>query len=107
MKRAILISIVISACGPDPRNPGGPGDDDDDSTGDCQPGVNQCVGNDVVACNPDGTFGDVITDCGDDACSGGICQTECAIAAAARSYVGCEFWPVDLDNAFDALGART
>lgn len=104
MKRAILIAIVISACGPEPRNPGGP-NGDDTPPGECQPGVEVCVGNDVVACNPDGTFGEVVTACGDIACSEGTCQTECAIAAGARSYVGCEFWPVDLDNAFDPLGA--
>ncbi len=104
MKRAILCLIVMSACGPGPRTPGG-SDDDDQPVGDCVPGVNQCVGNEVVACNPDGTLGDVVTACGDVSCSEGTCQTECAIAAAARSYVGCEFWPVDLDNAFDALGA--
>ncbi|MBA2539381.1 MAG: IgGFc-binding protein [Deltaproteobacteria bacterium] len=103
MKRALL-AIVIVACGPSPRDPGG-GAGDDDMPGACVPGVNKCVGHDIVTCNPDGTLGEVITACGDLACSEGQCLTECALAAASRSYVGCEFWPVDLDNAFDALGA--
>jgi hypothetical protein len=107
--RACWILFVFAACGPDgrPVPPGGdPGCTDPAGCAptECQPGVHACVGNDVVACNPDGTFGDVVTACGDIACSDGQCLTECVIAAQSRSYVGCEFWPVDLDNAFDALG---
>lgn len=31
-------------------------------------------------------------------------QESCADAEQNRSYVGCEYWPVDLDNAIEALG---
>jgi hypothetical protein len=109
MSRLPGIVFLIAACGPDARPDPGTGPECEDPAGcaptECQPGVNACVGNDVVTCNPDGTFGDVISACGAETCSGGQCQTPCVVAAENRSYVGCEFWPVDLDNAFDALGA--
>jgi len=72
---------------------------------DCHPGLNQCSGNDVVSCNSDGTIGPVVSACGTDTCSDGECQTPCVIAAQQRSYIGCEYWPVDLDNGLDIVGS--
>ncbi|RMH41563.1 MAG: hypothetical protein D6689_10760 [Deltaproteobacteria bacterium] len=71
----------------------------------CDPAVSRfCAGDDVYACNPDGTVGELIEECAFESCSGGVCTDPCAAAEAARSYIGCEFWPVDLDNAVEVLG---
>ncbi|HVV83760.1 MAG TPA: hypothetical protein VHE35_11880 [Kofleriaceae bacterium] len=54
----------------------------------CQPGVNACNGNDVVSCNPDGSFGGVVQSCGDgNECSGGECQRACSADGVDLIYV--------------------
>ncbi|WP_437681556.1 IgGFc-binding protein [Sorangium sp. So ce131] len=68
----------------------------------CAPGVPSCQGQDVVACAPDGSLGDVIDTCDTSdgaACRGGSCLRLCRVAEVERSNVGCEYWAVDLDNA--------
>jgi len=71
----------------------------------CNPNVPKyCDGDSVVACNPDGTAGEVLEQCEFESCSGGVCIDPCGAAEANRSYIGCEFWPVDLDNAIEVLG---
>src|SRR5262249_25618536 len=35
----------------------------------------------------------------------GTCPQTCAEAAAAHGYTGCEYWPVDLHNAVEVIGA--
>ncbi|MGK3971679.1 hypothetical protein WMF38_08160 [Sorangium sp. So ce118] len=68
----------------------------------CLPGTSSCRGQDVVACEPDGSFGGVLDTCdtgAGEACRGGSCLPLCAVAEVERSNVGCEYWAVDLDNA--------
>ncbi len=68
----------------------------------CQPNINTCSGQDIVRCRPDGSGFDAITTCDGTAgqvCAGGECKDACALAAEQRSYEGCEYWAVDLDNA--------
>lgn len=68
----------------------------------CRPGATSCRGQDVIACEPDGSFGGVIHTCdteGGEACRDGGCVQLCSRAALERSNVGCEYWAVDLDNA--------
>ncbi|MGK3982438.1 IgGFc-binding protein [Sorangium sp. So ce136] len=68
----------------------------------CVPGTSSCRGQDVMACEPDGSFGGVLDTCDTDAgeaCRGGSCLPLCAVAEVERSNVGCEYWAVDLDNA--------
>ncbi|MBX3182399.1 MAG: IgGFc-binding protein [Polyangiaceae bacterium] len=67
----------------------------------CDPIENTCVGNEVHACNADGSVGSLIETC--DAgqgllCNKGRCTTECEKEADSPSNVGCEFWAVDLPN---------
>jgi hypothetical protein len=69
----------------------------------CQPGAETCVGNDVHHCGDDGEPGAIVESCDADqglVCSGGACKTPCEAAADKPSYLGCEFWAVDLDNEY-------
>ncbi|HEU5056351.1 MAG TPA: IgGFc-binding protein [Kofleriaceae bacterium] len=71
----------------------------------CQPGASYCDGEDVVSCDADGNAGGVIETCGGGLhCSLGSCVDLCEEAETNRSYVGCEYWPVDLDNALEVHG---
>ena len=68
----------------------------------CQPNQRSCDGFDIVRCRPDGSTEDRLTSCNPldgDVCFGGACINACDLAAANRSYEGCEYCAVDLDNA--------
>lgn len=72
----------------------------------CRPESMLCDGNTVVQCNAAGDGLEVREDCDLDAgfaCQSGRCVNLCERAVRDRSYVGCEFYAVDLDNA--AIGA--
>ncbi len=74
---------------------------------DCVPGVATCDGGDVHACNADGTVGTVTMACtGSTVCEQGACADACDAAAMAKSYVGCEYWAADLDNAVEVIGIQ-
>jgi hypothetical protein len=71
----------------------------------CTPGVNYCVGDDVYGCDANGQQTGVVEMCGmGTQCSNGQCVDPCADAEANRSYIGCEYMAVDLDNATEILG---
>lgn len=68
----------------------------------CVPGNNACKNKDVVRCGDDGTVAEVLKTCDStqgDACRVGNCLNLCQAAKTEKSNVGCEYWPVDLDNA--------
>src|SRR5690606_11377783 len=68
----------------------------------CFPNARSCDGFDILRCNPDGTGADPIATCdfqSGDVCNAGSCINACDLAAQSRSYEGCEYWAVDLDNA--------
>lgn len=45
----------------------------------CTPGMNACMGNTVMTCDSDGTFGTVVEECGQGTeCSGGMCTRACS-----------------------------
>ncbi len=142
---AIYLAIVVAACGPSNRNPGGGGSDANpgdcvegsnrcnstvwescvggmwqtavecpvacaDGIGcvQCAPGQNTCVNGDVATCDASGNPGGVTMQCtGTTVCSNGSCVDACMDAAASRSYVGCEYWAVDLDNALQVDGLQS
>jgi hypothetical protein len=67
----------------------------------CDPG-DDCDPNQVQACNDEGTAWEDVEVCdlaGGFACYDGMCAEMCERAELDRSYVGCEFYAVDLDNA--------
>ncbi len=73
----------------------------------CRPGQVGCQDNDAVVCNDEGTGWDLVEECDiaeGFACKDGTCQNLCDIALEERSYQGCEFYSVDLDNASIAAG---
>jgi hypothetical protein len=71
----------------------------------CQPDSTYCDGEDVVSCDSSGNPGGVVETCDDGLhCSEGYCADLCANAVESRSYTGCEYWAVDLDNAVEVAG---
>ncbi|MDQ3032392.1 MAG: IgGFc-binding protein [Myxococcota bacterium] len=73
----------------------------------CRPLSGGCdqQGNAVV-CREDGSGWDVIDECdvaGGEVCDLGACRNLCEVALEDRSYLGCDFYAADLDNA--AIGA--
>jgi hypothetical protein len=104
---------AIAACGPsvsgdddDDDGSGGDGGNGDSGGGACTPGLSVCVGDEIHACNSDGTVGPFISTCPGGTCINGACNDACAAAVANRSYIGCEYWPVDLDNAVEVQGTE-
>lgn len=72
----------------------------------CNPGARECIREQPAECNAEGTAWVPDDECdleGGEICRNGRCANQCELAAADRSYVGCEFFAVDLDNA--AIGA--
>jgi hypothetical protein len=68
----------------------------------CLPGELTCDAQSVLRCDPDGQKRTQISTCDSErgfACRGGVCSQLCDEAARNKSNVGCEYWPVDLDNA--------
>jgi hypothetical protein len=73
----------------------------------CAPGTRACGGDgfDVVLCRTDGSGLDRAARCEPEqglVCETGTCRAACDVAAERRSYEGCDYWAVDLDNAVTA-----
>jgi hypothetical protein len=68
----------------------------------CTPDQRFCEGEIAYMCNGDGNMATMIETCtGNSHCMDGVCVDPCVAAAETRSYLGCEYWAVDLDNAHD------
>jgi hypothetical protein len=114
--RVVLVLELLVACGP---SNGGGGNGTPDSGGapvdggrpdacadcECDPGQSTyCVGDEVYECTADGHQGDHVATCSLESCHGGTCNDACGEAAVQNSYLGCEYWPIDLDNGIDLYG---
>jgi hypothetical protein len=74
----------------------------------CRPDEVGCFEGNAARCRPDGSGWDVTEECdlGDGfVCRDGTCQNLCELALRDRSYQGCEFYAVDLDNAAIRVGS--
>jgi hypothetical protein len=70
----------------------------------CVPNQLDCGGDgeDIVLCSADGSRLDTVGRCDPEMgqiCAAGVCEDSCTLANQTRSYEGCEYWAVDLDNA--------
>jgi hypothetical protein len=72
----------------------------------CAPGARGCAGPHPGVCRADGSGFDPSGSCDllrGQACDQGICESLCDIAVRNRSYQGCEFRALDLDNGNEGL----
>lgn len=70
----------------------------------CSPGADVCSEGNVHSCSATGELGPQTEECtGALICQEGACVNACDDAAMKRSYTGCEYWAVDLDNAVEVL----
>lgn len=69
----------------------------------CEPGERRCDEQTPEVCSDDGESWTEEPECRSEAgfaCRSGLCQNLCQQAQVRRSNVGCEYWAVDLDNAY-------
>ena len=72
----------------------------------CYPGAKKCEGSVPYACNAQGNGWDLLPDCAPQGlkCIMGTCISPCASDIKQNTNAGCEFYAVDLDNAYYDAG---
>lgn len=73
----------------------------------CQAGLKKCDIDQAMICAPDGLSWQLADDCGlkNFACQGGICVDPCDPDFKSNTNVGCDYFAVDLDNAYVPNGS--
>ncbi|MFZ4580366.1 MAG: IgGFc-binding protein [Myxococcota bacterium] len=68
----------------------------------CVPGAKDCQGDKATVCTADGAGYAVVQDCAANGwgCLGGFCIDTCATDFKGNIASGCDYWAVDLDNAY-------
>jgi hypothetical protein len=73
----------------------------------CIPNESVCQNGNVHSCDASGNIGGETEACtGSNICEGGECVDACASAAENKSYIGCSYMAVDLDNATEVIGMQ-
>lgn len=73
----------------------------------CAPNTSVCVDGNVHSCDASGNVGGETMACtGSTVCQDGACVDACMAAAMNKSYIGCEYMAVDLDNAVEVLDVQ-
>ncbi len=120
--RVMMPALVLVLCGcestgrvnPEENDAGGDTDTDSDTDADsdgdciCAPGDLWCDANNwITECNSSCTGWTPIEECSEGLyCAGGECldiSQECAEAINAKSYIGCEYWAVNMQNKDDSF----
>jgi hypothetical protein len=105
-RSACIVIALLTSCGPSARPEVG----DDGPDGPCPEGIRRCEGNTFEVCSKGEWI--ILEQCplfcsldGCASCEGPGCVPDlCAQATADKSYIGCEYWAVDLDNATEVQG---
>ena len=101
---AVGMGLILGALGC--SQPGG--SDDSDATviiiAECTNGEVRCLGEVEQICRGVSWVESPNDNCRNGGAGGNGGGNACVQAAANRSYLGCEYWPVDLDNAVEVLG---
>jgi len=99
------VAVMAQGCAKDDfwsREDGGSssGNDSGSITGECNPGNGKCVGNRTYTCRQDGKGYTAGQACKwPTVCNYGKCMDPCVMSKVSGSYVGCEYFAIDMGNA--------